>query len=82
MICDNMTECRKCGKELEDWEIDNFVNKCSKCNDEYVRWLNGKTKEQLFVKHIEQHLKELSLQNVCCKICGKTIDEIYQDSKK
>ena len=78
-----MEKCRKCGKELAGWEEDNFFNKCSDCNDEYVRWLAGKTKEQLFVKHIEKHLKDLDMsgQCVCCKICGKTIDEIYQDIK-
>jgi hypothetical protein len=32
----------------------------------------------IFVEHIEAHLVELGLQNVMCKICGKTIDEIYK----
>ena len=43
-----MTKCRKCGKELAGWEEDNFFNKCSDCNDEYVRWLNSKTKDKMY----------------------------------
>ena len=37
-----------------------------------------KTKEKVFVEHIEQHLDELGLKDVRCKICEKTIDEIYE----
>ena len=32
----------------------------------------------LFVKHIERHLAIINpTAKVCCKICNKTIDEIY-----
>ena len=31
-----------------------------------------------FVEHIENHLK--STDKVICTICGKTIDEIYEES--
>jgi len=34
---------------------------------------------QEFVKHIEEHLNED--QEVICKICDKTIDEIWRDSR-
>ncbi len=35
-----------------------------------------------FVRHIEHHLRTMPLlkgQNVCCKICGKDIDQIYEE---
>jgi len=33
-----------------------------------------------FVEHIENHLRELQIEGkVVCKICGKTIDEIYNE---
>lgn len=42
-----------------------------------------------FVQHIERHLTELELKKllpfgskVCCKICGKTIHEIYDDKRR
>jgi len=35
-----------------------------------------KTKEKVFVEHIQGHLTN-DLQ-VCCKICDQTIDEIYR----
>jgi hypothetical protein len=43
-------------------------------------------KNDEFVKHIENHLRKMYAEDhivryVCCKICGRTIDEIYEDSK-
>ena len=38
-------------------------------------------KAVLFVEHIESHLGSLNKTNVICKICGKTIDEIYNEEK-
>ena len=35
-------------------------------------------KNDIFVAHVEQHLKEMGLDHVICKICNKTIDEIYK----
>ena len=33
-----------------------------------------------FVAHIENHLKDMDGDlKVCCKICNKTIDEIYKE---
>ena len=34
-------------------------------------------KARVFVKHIEKHLKAGDV--VCCKICGKTIDLIFEE---
>jgi len=36
-------------------------------------------KSNIFVQHIEAHLEQMGLseENVVCKICDKTIDEIY-----
>ena len=37
----------------------------------------------VFVKHIENHLREHKINGqVLCKICGKTIDEIYKEEAK
>jgi hypothetical protein len=36
-------------------------------------------KNDIFVKHIENHLKEMGLEKVVCKICGKDIDTIYKE---
>jgi len=33
----------------------------------------------VFVRHIERHLEEGRGGKVVCKICGKTIDEIYEE---
>ena len=36
-----------------------------------------------FVEHIEKHLRELEIESkVVCKICGKTIDEIYEEANE
>ena len=45
-----------------------------------------KEKALKFVEHIEKHLKEMIWTfpddaKVTCKICGKTIDEICEESK-
>jgi hypothetical protein len=45
---------------------------------EYV--LDKRIKARVFVEHIEQHLKEMNLDQVVCKICGKNIDEIYEEA--
>ena len=39
-------------------------------------------KAEVFVRHIERHLKEMNLKDVKCKICGKTIEEIYDEENK
>jgi len=37
----------------------------------------------IFVKHIEEHLKNLKIKGkVLCKICGKDIDQIYKEDNK
>lgn len=38
-------------------------------------------KNDIFVKHIERHLIEQKMYgaNVVCKICGKDIEQIYND---
>jgi len=41
---------------------------------------NQPSKEKVFVRHIENHLKKMKIKGkVICKICGKDIDEIYQE---
>ena len=40
-------------------------------------------KYMIFVKHIEEHLKDLNLKGkVQCKICGKDIDQIFKEDNK
>ena len=45
-------------------------------------------KALVFVEHIEKHLKYMRetpdspMLKVICKICGKTIDEIYAEEQK
>ena len=40
---------------------------------------NDKNKNDIFVQHIENHLKEKRLKDVISKICGKTVDQIYAE---
>lgn len=40
-------------------------------------------RSSIFVKHIENHLTELGIDGkVICKICGKSVDEIYEEEMK
>ena len=40
-------------------------------------------KNDIFVKHIEDHLKDMNIKGkVMCKICNKDIDTIYEETKK
>ena len=46
-----------------------------------------KDRAEIFVKHIEDHLKKMSPEErghgkVMCKICGKTIDDIVREETK
>ncbi|PNX49489.1 MAG: hypothetical protein BV457_01640 [Thermoplasmata archaeon M9B1D] len=41
-----------------------------------------KAEAEVFVEHIKKHLKDMGLKDVCCKICGKTIKEIYDIESK
>lgn len=46
-----------------------------------------KNKNDIFVRHVERHLNELEkkdgiFREVCCKICDKTIDEIFAEDSK
>ena len=36
-------------------------------------------KAEIFVKHIETHLRKAGMEGVICKMCGKTIDEIVKE---
>lgn len=43
-------------------------------------------KANVFVKHIEDHIKEMGIEShggkVVCKICGKDIDTIFKEEVK
>jgi len=48
----------------------------------YKHAIDDKDKATTFMNHIEDHLngmKELQYKKVMCKICNKTIDEIYDE---
>lgn len=49
--------------------------------DMSVEFAHMESKSFKFVKHIENHLKELDIREgkVLCKICGMDIDEIYME---
>jgi translation initiation factor 2 beta subunit (eIF-2beta)/eIF-5 len=36
-------------------------------------------KNDIFVKHIEKHLEAYPGAKVICKICGRSIDQIYAE---
>lgn len=81
----NMCECSS-KKKNELWYGGMFGNQaifiCKKCFNSYTKT----NKNDVFVKHIENHLKEMTTKQyghrkVMCNICNKTIDEIYKDEK-
>lgn len=41
-----------------------------------------KAKGTVFIEHIKEHLLGEMNQDVICKICEKTVEEIYEDWKK
>ncbi len=44
---------------------------------------DNRDKPNIFVEHIEKHLEQMGLPDECvmCKICNKTIDEIYDEEQ-
>ena len=50
---------------------------------EIMRQEQKRHKSVLFVEHIERHLEKMFdyPASVMCKICDKTIDEIYEEMK-
>ena len=55
---------------IEDYGYQKMIGGCIQVRDT--------EKSIVFVQHIENHLKDTG-QFVICKICGKTIDEIYEE---
>ena len=55
-------------------------------NDSDRRQEKMKNKGTVFVEHIKKHLKQMFPEDtdakVICKICEKTVDEIYEAYKK
>ena len=53
-------------------------------DDLFLEWHSYEFKATKFVRHIENHIKEMSPEQkgyglVMCKVCGKTIDEIDKE---
>lgn len=48
--------------------------------------MTTKSKGKIFVEHIERHLAQMPplhiKKEVICKICGKTVDQIYAEENK
>lgn len=91
---EEMTELKPCphcdgeAQVLKLWE-DKFYIACS-CGaeqhspegkkDALIKGWNARVdneKEKLFVQHIQDHLA--TNEEVMCRICGKTIDEIWEE---
>lgn len=50
--------------------------------EQLVKAQERASKEEIFVRHIQQHLKDLQIEGkVLCKICGKDIDEIAEEKE-
>ena len=63
------------------WEVSQ--GQVSHIIEAYKRLSKYEEPSSVFVKHIENHLRELKINGkVMCKICGKTIDEIYEKEAK
>ena len=50
-----------------------------KKNDKFRKQLAKKDREQIFINHIQKHLQKG--EKVICKICGITVEQIYEESK-
>jgi hypothetical protein len=73
--------CEECGRE---WEGSSNINqrRCYNCiNRETRERIDDMLKADIFVKHIKDHLIGMNLSSVICKICGETIDTIYEEEK-
>ena len=58
---------------VEDYGYKKMVSGCIQVKDT--------EKAIIYVQHIENHLKDTG-RFVMCKVCGKTIDEIYEEEGK
>ena len=76
--------CPNCGVTIQQsndtGKVINIIS--TRMNEEEKEELRVR-KAVLLVEHIENHLKEEGITShegkVICKICGKTIDEIYEE---
>ncbi len=53
-------------------------------DDLFLEWGSYEIKAVKFVRHIENHIKQMSPEEkrhgkIMCKVCGKTIDEIDKE---
>jgi hypothetical protein len=50
----------------------------------HIEIKDNRDKPNIFVEHIEKHFEEMGLPNECvmCKICNKTIDEIFDEEQE
>ena len=74
-------EVKDFGWDRKRWEVNQ--GQVRHIIEAYKRLNKYEEPSSVFVKHIENHLRELKISDkVACKICGKTIDEIYEEERK
>lgn len=76
-------KCIKLAIKLTRKECDQFLQLANESNKKLLEEIKNireecKNKEMIFINHIEEHL-DLSCQVVVCKICGKSVEQIYQE---
>ena len=78
---DNLKESKTNFFELMDIMVEE-INKKERRKEKYRKM----KKALIFIEHVEKHLDEIfePIDNakVMCKICNKTIDEIYEEYKE
>jgi len=86
MMNNEFTTVRVSTKNLEQLKKLRFDFRVEEMNDvieQLLLNLDVLEKATIFVEHIEKHLKEMDIKGkVCCKICGKDIDIIYEECGK
>jgi len=72
------------GLKIIGWDLHHILD-CNCANCKALQFAIDNLQEQpreddIFINHIRSHLSEG--QEVVCKICGKTVKEIIDESKK
>jgi len=70
-------------KQFDKWHIMNdykLTGEGVKKNMTTAEEADKRDKALVFVEHIENHLEKNNIKGkVCCKICGKNIDHIFEE---
>jgi len=79
--------CVHCGSKLIKMEIKSKEYMTGyKCHGCGKQTFDHREMDDVFVEHINEHLKVMftpeANAKVCCKICGETLERIYRDWKR